>query len=105
MLVDVVLRRPDLVIRRLVLEPGEATPWHIDPCRRFSIVTQGRGLDIEYRDTGEREAIHFHPGLTGWDEPSAQVHRAINTGEVDYEEVVVFLVDPAGIEYQPEVPE
>jgi hypothetical protein len=103
-LIDVVLNRPDLAIRRLVLESGEASPWHVDPCRRFSIVLQGEQLTIEDRETGQRQVMQVQPGMTGWDESSTQVHRAINTGESAYEEFVVFLIDPAGIDYQPEVP-
>jgi hypothetical protein len=103
-LVEVFLSRPDIAIRKLLLEPGEATPWHVDPCRRFSIALQGEQLTIEDRETGQREAIQLEPGMTGWDEPSARVHRAVNTGESVYEEIVVFLIEPAGIDYQPEVP-
>lgn len=29
-----------LVIRRVILAPGEATPWHTDPCRRFTVVVR-----------------------------------------------------------------
>jgi hypothetical protein len=103
LLVDVVLQRPDIAIRRLVLEPGEAMPWHIDPCRRFSIAVRGEQLTIEDHATRQLQVIPVQPGLAGWDEPSTQVHRALNTGVSVYEEFVVFLIDPAGIDYQPEV--
>jgi hypothetical protein len=79
-------------------------PWHVDPCRRFSIVLQGEQLTIEGRGTGQREAVQVQPGLSGWDEPTTQVHRAVNTGASVYEEFVVFLIEPTGIDYQPEVP-
>jgi hypothetical protein len=102
-LVDLILQRPDIAIRRLVLEPGEAMPWHVDPCRRFSICLQGAELTIEVRATGQFETVPVNPGMTGWDDPSAKVHRAINTGPSSYEEIVVFLIEPAGIDFQPEM--
>jgi hypothetical protein len=37
---EIISRRDDLVIRRLVLEPGEAMPWHTDPCHRFTVVVR-----------------------------------------------------------------
>ena len=50
---EVITDRPDLLIRRTILEPGEATPWHVDACRRFTVVVRGRELAIEYRDSGD----------------------------------------------------
>lgn len=29
---EVITRRDDLMIRRLILEPAEAMPWHTDAC-------------------------------------------------------------------------
>ena len=95
-------KRDDMVIRRHILEPGETTPWHIDACHRFSVLVQGSGLTLEFRDSGERVPIEAYPGLTGWDAPESRVHRAINTGPTTYEEVIVFLLDRPGLEPQPE---
>jgi hypothetical protein len=104
MRVETLSERDDLVIRRLVLEPGEAMPWHTDRCRRFSVVVRGDGLTIEFRETGERVPIAVRPGLAGWDEPDARVHRGVNTGGTSYEEVVTFFLDPPGVEPQPTWP-
>ncbi|MCP5055370.1 MAG: hypothetical protein GY937_01445 [bacterium] len=41
-------RRGHYVARRQILEPGEATTWHTDPCHRFSVVMRGSKLAIEY---------------------------------------------------------
>ena len=57
--------RAALVIRRQILRPGEATPWHRDPCERFSVVVRGDRLRIEYRD-GELEEFSVAPGEAGW---------------------------------------
>jgi len=36
---QIITKRDDLLVRRLVLEPGEAMPWHRDTCHRFSVST------------------------------------------------------------------
>jgi len=38
---EVITKRDDLMIRRLVLGPGEAMPWHTDACHRFSVIVRG----------------------------------------------------------------
>ena len=77
MRMEVITKRDDLVIRRLVLEPGEATPWHTDSCHRFSVVVRGEQLLIEFRDTGEQVRVAVHPGMADWDDPGARVHRGV----------------------------
>jgi quercetin dioxygenase-like cupin family protein len=99
---DLITRRDDLVIRRLILEPGEAMPWHSDSCRRFSVVVRGERLSIEFRDTGEKIAIAVHPGMADWDGPEPRVHRAVNIGSSPYEEVVVFFLASPDEDPQPE---
>jgi hypothetical protein len=97
--VEPITERDDLLIRRLVLEPGEAMYWHTDTCHRFTVVVSGERLAIEYRNGGERHEFPVRPGLAGWDAPDDRVHRAVNVGGVAYEEVVTFYrcgreVDP-----------
>jgi hypothetical protein len=101
---EVITIRDDLMIRRLVLEPGETMPWHTDSCHRFSVVVRGQQLTIEFRDTGEEIAVPVYPGMVGWDEPTARVHRAVNTGSTTYEEVVTFFLSFPGTVPQPEYP-
>jgi len=98
---ETISAREDLVIRRVVLEPGEATPWHTDACRRFSVVVRGEALRIEFRDSGEQVRVAVHPGMADWDEPEARVHRGVNAGASAYEEVVTFFLDTPGIDPQP----
>ncbi len=102
MRMETITRRDDLVIRRLVLDPGEAMPWHTDSCHRFSVVVRGDQLRIEFRDTGEEVTVAVHPGLADWDEPDARVHRGVNAGPTPYEEIVTFFLDSAGTDPQPE---
>jgi hypothetical protein len=99
---ETITRRDDLVIRRHILEPGEALPWHTDLCHRFTVVVTGEKLHIEFRDTSEIETIIVQPGMADWDQPQSRVHRGINAGAVPYEKVIVFFIDEPGLEPQPE---
>ena len=92
---------PTLLIRRMVLAPGDATPWHRDACRRFTVVVRGSRLAIEYRDAGERSEFDVPTGTADWDDPQPRAHRAINVGTGEYEEVVTFYRSAAGQEPQP----
>ena len=98
----IITRRDDFVIRRLILEPGEAMSWHTDPCHRFSVVVRGDQLGIEFRDTGETLTFPVDPGVAEWDKPEARVHRGVNVGTTTYEEVVTFYLDRPGMDPQPE---
>ena len=98
---EIITRRDDLIVRRSVLQPGEATPWHTDPVHRLTVVVRGERITIEMRDTGETIDIPVHAGLTDWDPPEPRVHRAVNTGRTTFEEVVTFYLDRAGQDPQP----
>lgn len=101
---ETLTERDDLVIRRLELAPGEATPWHVDRCRRFTVVVRGDRLGVQFRESGEEVTVPVEPGLAEWDEPEPRVHRAVNTGAVPYEEVVIFFLNAPGADPQPEAP-
>ena len=98
---ETITERPDLIIRRHILEPGETLPWHTDRCHRFTVVVTGEALSIEYRDSGEIETFPVHAGMADWDEPQPRVHRGINSGTVPYEEVIIFFLDEPDMEPQP----
>ena len=102
---ETITQRADLIIRRHILQPGEALPWHTDRCHRFTVVVTGEALRIEYRDTDEVESFPLLPGMTGWDEPQPRVHRGVNAGTVPYEEVIMFFLDEPEMEPQPEAGE
>ncbi len=69
MKVEVITKRDDLLIRRMILEPGESMPWHTDLCHRFTVVIRGDSLGIEFRKTGEIKKYPVHAGMTDWDKP------------------------------------
>jgi hypothetical protein len=100
---EIITKRPDIMIRRLVLDPGEAMPWHTDTCHRFSVVVRGEHLRIEFRDTGEVINVSVRSGHADWDLPESRVHRGVNAGQLPYEEVTVFFLNPPNIEPQPPV--
>lgn len=101
MISETITERDEVLIRRLVLSPGEATPWHTDACERFTVVVQGSRLRIEYAD-GDAQEVDLSPGTAGWDQPEQRLHRAVNAGDSAYEEVVTFFRSHAEIEVQPE---
>lgn len=98
---DVILRRDTVAVRRQVMDPGEATPWHVDPHDRISVVLRGDELRIEFKDGGDPIQVTVHPGEVDWDEPGERAHRAVNTGDSTYEEVTVFLLGEAAATLQP----
>src|ERR1051325_5435081 len=97
---ETITQREDMIIRRHILEPGEALPWHTDLCDRFTVVVTGEALSIEYRDSGEIETFPVHAGMADWDDPQSRVHRGINAGTVPYEGVIVFFLPEPNVEPQ-----
>jgi hypothetical protein len=99
---EVITRRDDLLIRRAILAPGEATPWHIDVTHRFTVVVRGDRLAIEFHEGDDRQEFAVHPGLADWDAPELRLHRAVNVGAETFEEVVMFLLEPGCGDPQPQ---
>lgn len=100
--IETITEREDLLIRRMTLEPGEATPWHTDVCHRFTVVIRGSGLVIQFKDRAGPVDVDVHPGFAGWDAPEPRVHRAINPSGDVYEENVTFYRNGVDIDPQPE---
>jgi quercetin dioxygenase-like cupin family protein len=94
-------RRETTLVRRLCLAPGEAMPWHRDPCHRVTVVLRGAALAIEYRDGDPAQRIELVAGQVDWDEPCDRIHRAVNVGREPYEEITVFLLRHADQAHQP----
>ena len=96
MIEETLHHRGTTLVRRMSLQQGEATGWHVDPFHRVSVVLKGNALAIE---------IKVSPGQVDWDEPGRHVHRAVNVGDVPYEEIAVFFLgDPDDVP-QPDVSE
>ena len=101
MIAETVIQRDTTLVRRLVLEPGMATPWHVDPFHRVTVVVRGEALAIEYRDGRRTDRVEVFAGETDWDEPTNEVHRAVNVGRSTYEEVAIFFLDRPDASPQP----
>src|SRR5437870_1651653 len=84
MIEETISRRGNVMVRRLVLAPGEATPWHIDPFHRLTVIIRGDALAIEHRDGTSTARIEVAPGMSDWDEPTGVVHRGVNAGQHTY---------------------
>jgi quercetin dioxygenase-like cupin family protein len=98
---ETLIQRGTTVVKRLVLEPGEATPWHTDPYHRVTVIVRGKTLAIEYRDGEEAERVEVSAGQAEWDEPSDRVHRAVNLSGETYEQVMIVFLDHSGAIPQP----
>jgi quercetin dioxygenase-like cupin family protein len=101
MIVETLIQRGATLVRRLVLEPGEATPWHVDPHHRVTVIVRGRALAIEYQDGGGTGRVEVAAGQTDWDAPTDRVHRAVNVAGETYEEVTIFFLDGSDEKVQP----
>ncbi|HUK23863.1 MAG TPA: hypothetical protein VLV49_04735 [Terriglobales bacterium] len=102
--VEVLHHRGNCLVRRQKLAPGEASPWHRDPYHRVTVVLSGDLLNIEFRDGAETLPWKVTPGEVDWSEPSDRIHRAVNVGQVVFEEVVTFFLDRPEAVPQPEEP-
>lgn len=102
MIEETISRDESVLIRRVRLEPGTATSWHADACRRISTVIRGERLRIEFRDGEDAEEVAVSAGMSGWDEPEERVHRAVNAGTGPYEEVTVFFLRAPETDPQPQ---
>ena len=88
-------RRDGTVVLRQCLAPGEASDWHRDEHHRVTVVLRGQELRIEFRDERPSLTVKVAPGQVDWDEPLADLHRAVNVGGEPYEEVVIRISHPA----------
>ena len=93
MIHETLSHRGTTLVRRLVLEPGEATSWHVDPFHRVTVIVRGEALMIEYRDGAKSERFEIRAGQADWDAPTGREHRAVNVGGTTYEEVAIFFLD------------
>ena len=101
MIQETLSQRGTLLVRRLVLEPGEATDWHVDPYHRLTVIVRGEALAIEYGDGGRIGPVEVTAGQTDWDAPTERAHRAVNVGGTTYEEVTIFFLDGPDVIPQP----
>ena len=98
---ETISRQGTVLVKRLVLEPGEATVWHTDPFHRVTVIVRGDALAIEYRDGPVAAQAAVSAGQVDWDAPTERRHRAVNVGATTYEEVAIFFLDHPDAVAQP----
>jgi quercetin dioxygenase-like cupin family protein len=78
-------------IWNLIVEPGEASAWHLHSRDYVTVVVEGGGLTVEYED-GDPEP---GPSSTGnWRyHDDHRVHRVINHTDTRYKNVLIELKD------------
>jgi quercetin dioxygenase-like cupin family protein len=103
MIHETISSRGTTVVKRLILEPGEATAWHYDPFHRVTVIVRGDALAIEYHDGAASQHISVAAGQVDWDVPTERRHRAVNVGATTYEEVAIFFLDRPDAIAQPTV--
>jgi hypothetical protein len=99
---EILHHREKVLVRRLILEPDDATDWHRDVCQRVTVVLRGSALRIEFRDGGSPKLVEISASQVDWDTPSTHVHRAVNVGTDTYEEVTIFFLENVDTVPQPE---
>jgi hypothetical protein len=104
MVEETLYHRGTTLVRRLCLEPGEATRCHVDPFHRVSVVLRGEVLAIQFRNGQPTVEVRVSPGQVDWDEPGHLIHRAVNVADRRYEEVAIFFLAHHDDLPQPEAP-
>ncbi len=70
-------------------------------CDRVTVIFSGDRLAIEFRDSVAIQEFDVQAGQVDWDEPTSEVHRAINVGRRRYEEVVTYFLSEPGQDPHP----
>ena len=85
--------------------PLGGTEIHSIVCRsssRAMFWPSNFAMGVLFRDGRSIEHVKVTPGQVDWDEPSNTTHRAVNVGDVPYEEITVFLLTHADDVPQPD---
>ncbi len=73
----------------LVVEPGEASDWHMHERDYVTVVVEGAGLVVEY-DDGTREDSPSEVGTWRF-HGDHRVHRVVNDRDTRYKNVLIEL--------------
>ena len=78
-------------IWNLIVEPGEASDWHLHSRDYVTVVVEGGGLTAEYED-GASSPGPTSPGTWTY-HSDHRVHRVVNNTNVRYKNVLIELKD------------
>ena len=85
----------DVVVQRIVIQPGGHTGWHTHPGNAVAVITAGT-LTIYDGDDPSCSPQRFHAGDTYVDPGYGHVHVGRNEGSVPLEILVTYLDVEAG---------
>jgi len=70
----------------LILDCGEATPWHVDPFHHVTVIVRGDSLALEHLEGGRTQWFNVARSIADWDRPADKAHRADNVATKTYSE-------------------
>lgn len=73
----------------LIVEPGQASPWHLHERDYVTVCLEGGGLTVEYED-GTARAGQSAPGTWAYHD-AHMVHRVVNNTGRRYKNILVEL--------------
>ena len=76
-------------IWNLVVDPGEASAWHLHPRDYVTVVVEGGGLTVEFEDGTSSEGSAA--GGTWTYHGDHRVHRVVNHTDTRYKNVLIEL--------------
>ena len=85
----VLFENDNVKIWNLIVEPGEASDWHLHERDYVTVVVEGAGLTVEYGDGASADSPSG-PGTWTY-HGDHQVHRVINNADSRYVNVLVEL--------------
>jgi quercetin dioxygenase-like cupin family protein len=87
---DVLFENDRVKIWNLIVEPGEASDWHLHGRDYVTVVVESNGgLDAQFEDGTERLSENVVGDFTYHD--SHQVHRVVNNTDKRYRNVLIEL--------------
>ncbi len=86
---EVLFENDRVKIWNLIVEPGEASDWHLHGRDYVTVVVESGTLDAEYGDGTSRESTNFVGDFTYHD--SHQIHRVVNNSNTRYKNVLIEL--------------
>ncbi len=76
-------------IWNLIVEPGQASPWHLHQRDYITVVLEGEGLVVEYED-GTTEDSPAYVGRWRFHDKH-RVHRVVNNRPTRYKNILIEL--------------
>lgn len=86
---EVLFENDKVKVWNLVVEPGEASDWHMHDNDYVTVVVEGEGLMVQYEDGAEQDS----PSEVGtWRfHGEHKIHRVVNNRDVRYKNVLIEL--------------